>query len=120
MFKKSFFRFALILSIVCLVSCKSDEPSYNNKNGNSSMSDCERYRTATVIFNNWSKDPYDCYIDGVYKGRVAGYGEKYVYSVPAGYHSFKVVQASGYILYASEYTTSGTLSACGNYTIEFP
>ncbi|MBX2909814.1 MAG: calcium-binding EGF-like domain-containing protein [Chitinophagales bacterium] len=80
---------------------------------------CVKNGTGVITFDNWSKNPYDCYIDGNYKGRVAGYGTRDV-TVYSGYYSLKATQASGYALYPSVYTGSGTVSQCGTLKFTFP
>ena len=80
---------------------------------------CEKYSTGTVIFDNFSSNPYDCYINSVYKGRVYGYGTLSV-TTYSGYCSLRTLQASGYVVYPSEYIGSNTLPKCGTLTFSFP
>lgn len=80
---------------------------------------CEKNSTGTVVFDSYSSNPYDCYVNSVYKGRVYGYGTLSV-TAPSGYCSLKTLQVSGYVLYPSEYTGSGTLSKCGTLSFKFP
>lgn len=111
--KKSFFKKMAVLTALLIISfsaCKEPEPARA----------CEVNSTGTVVFENWSNNPYDCYIDGTYKGRVASKSSMNVNSVRAGYHSFKTIQTSGYILYPSEYIGGGTLNACYKFTFVFP
>ncbi|MCL1867662.1 MAG: hypothetical protein FWF72_01755 [Paludibacter sp.] len=109
-------KIILIFAAISLLmaGCKSDEPN------NPVQSECEKSRTGTIIFDSWASNPYDCYIDNTYKGRVAANGKLTVNSVQAGYHAFRMTQASGYLLYPSVYTSSGTLQQCGSFTIVFP
>lgn len=80
---------------------------------------CQRNSTGTVLFNSFSSNPYDCYINSLYVGRVYGYGTLSVTSY-SGYCNLRTLQVSGYVLYPSEYTGNGTLSSCGSLTFSFP
>ena len=80
---------------------------------------CEKNNTSQIVFDNWSTNPYDCYINDVYKGRVNALGYLYV-TVTSGYYTLKTIQVSGYALYASVYTSSGTAAKCGNLKFTFP
>jgi hypothetical protein len=81
--------------------------------------DCQKFNTGTINFDNWSSNPYYCYVDGVFKGTVEGYGNLYVEITP-GYCLLKTVQESGYVLYPSEFTGNGTITQCGTLTFKFP
>lgn len=80
---------------------------------------CQRNNTGDIRFNSYSSNPYDCYVNSVYVGRVSGYGLLTVSRTP-GYCSLRTLQVSGYVLYPSEYTGSGTLSQCSSLTFNFP
>jgi hypothetical protein len=80
---------------------------------------CVRNNTGKVAFDNWEEDAYYCYVNNVMKGTVPAYGYA-EFDAPAGSIIVKAVQMAGYVVYASEYTGSGTLSQCGTSTFEFP
>lgn len=137
--KKIFFLLA-VASVVFSACNKEDDCELNCLNGgtlkapcgcdclsgfsgteceNDNRPDCVKNNTGTVVFDSYSDNPYDCYINSVYVGQVGGWGIKNVTST-AGFKNLRVLQVSGYVLYPSEFTGTGTLSQCGTLTFEFP
>lgn len=80
---------------------------------------CQKNNTGQIVFDNYSSNPYDCYVNNIYKGRVSGYGFLSV-TITSGYYSLRTLQVSGYVLYPSEFTGAGTVARCGNLTFKFP
>ncbi len=98
-------------------NCPSGFSGINCQNDNRAA--CEINNTGNIVFDSYSSNPYNCYVNSIYKGRVSGNGTLTV-SMSPGYCSIKTTQVSGYVLYPSEYTGSGTLSKCGSLTFSFP
>ena len=87
-----------------------------------SISGCDKSlgeTKATVNCNNVSNNPYNVYIDGKYKEVINGKSSK-SYKVSTGYHKVRVVQKSGYVVYATDETYDFTAEAGGVYNIYFP
>lgn len=80
---------------------------------------CVQNNTGTVVFSCWSNNPYDCYVNGSYVGRVGGNSTLSV-NRTAGFVSVKTIQVSGYVFTPSEFTGSGNLQQCGTLTFNFP
>jgi hypothetical protein len=66
--------------------------------------------TASVRFYNRASDLFELYIDGQRQGVVPAnvFVER---SVEEGAHTFRVVQASGYLISPTEYSTSASVKA---------
>jgi hypothetical protein len=80
---------------------------------------CEKNNTGTIVFDNYSSNPYDCFVNGQYRGRVNGYGVFSV-NVAPGSVSLKARQYSGYVLYPSEFNATGSVLKCYTTTFKFP
>ena len=84
-------------------------------------SDCEINKTGTITVSNNSSNPYDFYIDGVYKGRLAGKSISGKYSVSQGNNrEFYVIQVSGYLFSPTKLTNVFNVVSCNNYTWQIP
>jgi hypothetical protein len=68
-------------------------------------------KTAKIRFTCTSSNPYDLWIDDVYKTEIPG--NSYVeYDLTEGIHTFRYRQVSGYILYPTEGEYDITVSGC--------
>lgn len=76
--------------------------------------------TGTLKFVNSSSDNYKIYINGTDAGNVAGKTTIYKYYSPIGSYSIRALQLDGYILYATDKTYTGTLTAGGTISTTFP
>ncbi|NOY50458.1 MAG: hypothetical protein GXO88_07850 [Chlorobi bacterium] len=74
--------------------------------------ECERENIGYVTITNTSKNPYDISIDGVYKFQLAGNTFKEDIKESAGFHDYKAVQVSGYILYPTVKKTTFSTWIC--------
>jgi hypothetical protein len=68
---------------------------------------------------SYSSNPYNCYVNGTYKGRVGG-NQNLEVTAPTGNITVKTVQVSGYLFSPSEFTGSGTLGKCEKTSFSFP
>jgi ribosomal protein L12E/L44/L45/RPP1/RPP2 len=74
--------------------------------------DCYYNNTATLKITNKEDDPYTIYINGVSKGKLAS-GKTASFTITANTsYTLKAVQASGYILWATEYSNTKKVSCC--------
>lgn len=103
----------LFLSMVLFsfVSCKKD----SSKNASPSSSSS----TGTIQFVNNSSNPYSMYINGSPKGTLPGKNTT-TFTVDYGSYSCRVVQNSGYVLYPTDKTYTGTVSSSGGMVVSFP
>jgi hypothetical protein len=113
---KNLFFFAAFFLAAFVSSCSKD--SANTATPVDNRQECEKNNTGDLLTDNWKKDPYYIYIDNEFKGEVGGYGENTISGVVSGYHTAKVVQKSGYTLYASTYSASINIVKCGKFTLE--
>jgi hypothetical protein len=68
--------------------------------------------TGTLKFINTSSNPYRIYINGTVAFDMNGGTTQYKYYMPIGSYSLRVLQISGYVIYPTDMTYTGTLS-CG-------
>lgn len=75
----------------------------------------------TIKLVNSSTNPYEIYIDGVYKGFLnGGYYWNFPYETVAS-HTVRVLQKSGYLVFPTDKTFIVTITGCGNIqTVNFP
>ncbi|MEI6823497.1 MAG: PKD domain-containing protein [Bacteroidota bacterium] len=76
--------------------------------------------TGTLKFVNTSTNPYHVYINGVLSFDMNGGTTKYKYYVPIGYYTLRVLQISGYVLYPTDETFTGTISCGTTLTTTYP
>lgn len=84
-----------------------------------SESDCAKNHTVQITVYNNESDPYNLFVWNDYHGVVKAGGSITVDVYP-GQVPVKLVQASGYLFYATEYTWSQSLNECEKINIYFP
>ncbi|OAV74952.1 hypothetical protein Barb7_01480 [Bacteroidales bacterium Barb7] len=78
--------------------------------------DCEKNNTGTIILKNTDSDPFTVYVDEINKGTIQG-NQTIRLTVPAGTHSVRVVERSGWILYPQETSFAAfVLATCAEKT----
>lgn len=75
--------------------------------------------TGRIQFVNNSKHPYNVYVNGNLTIQQKG-GQTGVNDFAPGYYTVKVVQVSGYAVYPTEKTYTGTLEGCGTLVFSYP
>jgi len=77
--------------------------------------------TGTLVFTNTSSNPYEVKVNGVvaYPSLAGGVTETLVYQLAEAY-SIEVIQISGYVLYPTDKTYTGTLGCGATLTTTFP
>jgi hypothetical protein len=73
----------------------------------------------TVRFTNNSSDPYDLYINGVYRSEISG-NTFMEYDLPEGQHSARVEQVSGFVLFQTTRETTLNVFGCQDTSWVFP
>ena len=76
--------------------------------------------TGTLCFVSTSTNPYRIYINGTATYDMNGGTTQYKYYMPIGSYSIRVLQLSGYVLYPTDKTYTGTLSCGQTMTTTFP
>ena len=76
--------------------------------------------TCTLKFVNTSTNPYHVYINGVLSFDMNGGTTNYKYNAPIGYYTLRVLQISGYVLYPTDVTYTGTTICGQTLTTTFP
>jgi PKD repeat protein len=76
--------------------------------------------TGTLKFTNTSSNPYRIYINGVSTSDLPGGSILYKYYKPIGAYTLRVLQISGYALYPTDLTYSGTLACGSTLSTTFP
>jgi hypothetical protein len=77
---------------------------------------CEINNTGTLKVVCNKSDPYKVYLNNAYKGTVGSYTSKDFGNISAGTYATRYEQASGYLLYPTEYTLSVTIPQCNTFT----
>lgn len=75
--------------------------------------------TGTLKFVNTSSNPYRVYINGTAFDMNGGITQ-FKYYMPIGSYSIRVLQLSGYIIYPTDITYTGTLGCGQIFTTTFP
>lgn len=88
--------------------------------GKTTTSSTTLQQTGTLRFVNRSTSPYRIYIDGVQAAEQNGGTTLELYVEPAGAKTIRVLQLSGYTLYPTDQTYTGTLSCGGVLTTTYP
>lgn len=71
----------------------------------------EECLTATVRFTNIYTNPYDLFIDGIYQQEIPP--NSFVeLIIEEGQHSVRAEQVSGFLLFASEFSTTMSVFGC--------
>jgi hypothetical protein len=76
--------------------------------------------TGTLAFVNNSTNPYAVYINGTYEFDAAGGETSHSNYRPTGSYSIRVLQESGYLIYPTDQTYTGTLECGQTLTTTFP
>lgn len=105
-------KFCALLILIVVAGCeKKDE----------SKQECETNKTGTITISNSSSNPYDIYIDDVYKMRLNGK----VVSNPidiseVNNRKLYAEQVSGYVLYPTRKTDYFNVVRCSDYSWQIP
>lgn len=109
----------------------AEKDCYNNRNGaqttvdnltknaNNTI-DVITSPTGTLKFTSNSSNPYYIYINGDFALELEGHGTHFIPYAPTGNYSIRVLQKSGYAMYPTDMTYSGTLECNGTSTTIFP
>lgn len=81
---------------------------------------CVLGKTGTLKFTNLSSNPYDIYINGTLTIQNMPGGAIRQYLAPAANYSIRVLQKSGYILFPTDKTYTGSLTCGLTLTTTFP
>jgi hypothetical protein len=77
-------------------------------------------QTGTLKYVNNSTDPYQVFINGTLRFTAAG-GQSYIDNyIPVGSYTIRVLQVSGYAVYPTDESFTGTLSCGATLTTTFP
>jgi hypothetical protein len=108
--KSTFLIFFSIITLCATNSCSKEE-----------VKDCEANKYATVQISNSSSNPYDIWIDNVYKLRLNGNSISSPIKVSEGNNrTFYAKQASGYLLTPTEKTSNFSVLRCNSYSWQIP
>jgi len=110
--KNQFFLLSLCLALFGASSCSKDDDNDNDIN----IPACETNNVGTLRVDSNKEDPYKVYVNSAYKGTVGAYATADFGNIAAGTYSTRYEQASGYILYPTEYTLSVTITQCQTFT----
>ena len=77
---------------------------------------CEVNNTGTLRVQSYKGDPYRVYVNNAFKGTVGAFSNQTFDDITAGTYATRYEQASGYILYPTEYTLSVTIQQCNTFT----
>jgi len=82
---------------------------------------CETNATATITISNTLSDPYDLYVDNVFKSTIPSKQILKDYVLKEG-NGTKILlrQKSGYIFFPTEYISTLNIVRCSNYTKTIP
>ncbi|MBP5711355.1 MAG: hypothetical protein J6W84_10340 [Bacteroidales bacterium] len=83
------------------------------------MSGCGKISLQHIIMINKSANPYTVYLDGASNGTIRPYEEK-SFDVSKGYHTVRVVQQSGYVIYPTDETYYFNVKVGEDYRQNFP
>lgn len=109
---KKILTLSLSILLFAFYSCDSSKDN---------LSPCEVNKTGTVTISNSSTNPYDIYIDNVYKGRLAGGTISQKITVDEGNgREFYAEQVSGYLLYPTTKRSTTNVIRCTDYTWQIP
>lgn len=76
--------------------------------------------TGTLKLKSNSTNPYKIYINGTYEFDVEGGETTYSFYRPTGSYSIRVLQKSGYLIYPTDITYTGTINCGSNFEVIFP
>ena len=76
--------------------------------------------TGTLSFNNTSTNPYRVFVNNVEVFTMNGQTTEQIDYVPAGSYSIRVLQVSGYAVYPTDQTYTGTVSCGTALSVVFP
>lgn len=81
---------------------------------------CVLGKTGTLKFTNLSSNPYDVYLNGTLTIQNMPGGVVREYTAPIGNYSIRVLQKSGYLLYPTDKTYTGSLTCGFTLSTTFP
>ena len=94
---------------------------YSCDSSKDNLSPCEVNKTGTVTISNSSSNPYDIYIDNVFKIRLAGGSISQKITVDEGNgRVFYAEQVSGYLLFPTTKTLNTNVVRCTDYSWQIP
>lgn len=97
---------ALALGVAALTGCQQNAALRPT---------CEVNNTGKLRVQSYKGDPYRIYVNNAYRSTVGPFSTQEVDLTP-GTYATRYVQASGYILYPTEYTLSVTIQQCNTIT----
>jgi len=104
----------LAVILVFLTSCEkeSTEPE---------KPDCEVKKYGTITISNSSSNPYDIYVDNVFKIQMPGGSISTKINIDEGNNrKLYAKQVSGYLLYPTERSSSFNVLSCSDYSWQVP
>lgn len=111
--KKTTILLFTLISILNFSSC--------SKSNEDSKPDCELKKYGTVIISNSSNNPYNVYIDNVFKVQVPGKSISNKIELNEGNgRKLYAKQVSGYLLYPTEVDKSFNVVRCSDYSWQIP
>lgn len=99
----------------CVGSCPY---GYRGVNCTEKIPDCELSHFSVLNMFNSQPNPYDVYIDDVYLFTAASQS-RYYKKLTTGNHTFKAVQASGFVLYPTVFNSQANFIQCNTVVIDF-
>ena len=99
------------MMLVFMSSCSESE----------TLKPCEVNRTGTITVSNSSSNPYNVYVDGVFKIQLAGgtISQKITLNEGNGRQLY-AEQVSGYLFYPTTKTTNFNVVRCTDYSWQIP
>jgi hypothetical protein len=101
----------ILMMLVFMSSCSESE----------TLKPCEVNRTGTITVSNSSSNPYNVYVDGVFKIQLAGgtISQKITLNEGNGRQLY-AEQVSGYLFYPTTKTTNFNVVRCTDYSWQIP
>jgi hypothetical protein len=103
--------FAIIITAIGCTKEPVDPPTTTPQS-------CEVFNTGIIKVVNKQVDPYDIYLNNVYKGSVQANSTLDITTTPNTY-SFLAEQKSGYLFYPTKFTASVTSRQCRTQEVNF-
>ena len=100
---KKILFFLSIAALITLFSCSKEKVEKR---------ECESQNIGYITITNTSDNPYNIYIDGIFKFQLSGNTFEDDYEVNSGTHVFKAKQVSGYILYPTVVEITTYIGQC--------
>jgi hypothetical protein len=108
---KLYFWLTLTLFSLTINSCTKED----------TRPDCEINKYGTITVSNNSTNPYNIYVDDVFKTQLQGKSISTKIKVNSGNNrKFYAKQVSGFLLFPTEVTTYTNVVSCSDYTWQIP